>query len=96
MMVDWASVTYEFGHVSHTRRILVKVEHPEGYTQEFFFDEDGHQEAYRDVDGNISEMTFDGYERLSTLVDAYGDTTTWTYATTSDTAYPVGAVMQQA
>jgi RHS repeat-associated protein len=87
--------TYDEADVSHTRQSLVKVRHPEGYTQEFFYDADGHLEAYKDVDGNISENTYDAYGRLDTLTDAYGDVTSWAYAVPADTTYPVGAVKLQ-
>ena len=48
--------------------------------------------AYRDVDGNVTEYSYDSLGRLQTLTDPWGDDTTYTYATTSDTGYPVGAI----
>jgi len=73
---------------------LHSVSHPEGYTQEYFYNTSAPKDvlkAYRDIDGNITEYAYDSLDRLSTLTDSYGGVTSYTFATTSDSGYPVGA-----
>jgi YD repeat-containing protein len=88
------SFTFDTGNTGR----LEKVTHPEGYTQEYIYQDDDQEDhyrrliAYRDVDGHIVNYDYDSLERLSTLTDGYGADTVYTYATTSDTTFPVGAV----
>lgn len=91
------SNTYSFEYDSGTPSgtgYLTKITHPEGYTQEYYYDPVTKlPEAYKDVDGYVKFYTYDMLSRLDVLTDGYGLPTTWTYATTMDTSYPVGSTM---
>ncbi len=94
--------TYSFTYDTGDTGRLEAITHPEGYTQEFVFQDDDQEDhyrrliAYRDVDGHIVKHNYDALERLSTLTDGYGANTVYTYATTSDSTYPVGSIKRTA
>jgi YD repeat-containing protein len=50
--------------------------------------------AYRDIDGNITQHTYDNYGRQATLTDPHNKVTSYTYATPADLAFPVGSIKQ--
>jgi YD repeat-containing protein len=88
--------TYDSGAAKTGR--LERIQHPNGWAQEYYYEDSAASahyrrlKAYRDVDGNITQFTYDSLGRQASLIDPYNSTTSFTYATTSDIAFPVGAI----
>jgi RHS repeat-associated protein len=83
--------TYHYSYESGTGRLL-KVIHPEGYSNEYIYDSNGELIAYRDADGHVVEYTFDSKGRLDTLTDTYGGVTDWDFYDETQSTQPVGAL----
>jgi RHS repeat-associated protein len=92
------SFLYDIGSGKTGR--LDRLTHPNGWTQEYFYEESTASphyrrlKAYRDIDGNITQHTYDNLGRQATLTDPYNKVTSYTYATPADLAFPVGSMKQ--
>ena len=84
---------YEFTYDDEMR--LAALRHPEGYTEEYFYDstDHGRMTTQRDVDGGVTSYTYDSDNRISSISDPWGKSTTYTYGGSND-AGPLGAVKE--
>ena len=73
---------YTYSYDSLGRKSLVN--HPEGFHQAWDYNADGKVNFYRDADGGVSRYTYDSYQRLSKIEDAWGNETDFVYNTSSD------------
>ncbi len=75
-------ITYYFYDDLHWE--VSYIEHPEGYMNEFDYDDLGNLIEHRNKNGKVTNFEYDDLNRIIVERDAYGNTKQWTYDTASN------------